>query len=231
MEMVQSTTNRIAVRSAFALLVLLAVWSARAADFALKTAETPAPNELSESIRGALEPKTIQLTQDGKPLLEIWLRRDLPLKNAAAKLDSIGEATLVAAVAVRGPGLQDYKQNDIPEGVFTARFLLQPQDGDHLGTAEFNYFLALIAADADKDLNGLDKFRPVTKASGKLTPSGHPLIISLRPVSGDAARTPALTEPAAEHKAIRLSVSAKGPGGEKVELPFDFVYEGHGHIQ
>ena len=47
-------------------------------------------------------------------------------------------------------------------------------------------FLALVPADTDKELNGLDKFKPVTKASGKLTPSGHPLIISLRPVSGDA---------------------------------------------
>ena len=218
-------------RTLFTAFVSLLTLCAQAADFAVKTAETPVPKELGESIRAALEPKSIQLTQDGKPVLEIWLRRDVPLKNAAAKLDSLAEATLVGAVAVRGGGLTDYKNNEVPQGTFTARYILQPQDGDHLGSAEFNYFIALIGTDTDKELTGLDKYRPVTKASGKLTPSGHPLIISLRPVSGDAGQTPRLTEPAAEHKAIRLSLTGKGPGGEKVELPFELVYEGHGHIQ
>ena len=218
-------------RTLFTAFVSLLTLCAQAADFAVKTAETPVPKELGESIRAALEPKSIQLTQDGKPVLEIWLRRDVPLKNAAAKLDSLAEATLVGAVAVRGGGLTDYKNNEVPQGTFTARYILQPQDGDHLGSAEFNYFIALIGTDTDKELTGLDKYRPVTKASGKLTPSGHPLIISLRPVSGDAGQTPRLTEPAAEHKAIRLSLTGKDRAGEKVELPFELVYEGHGHIQ
>lgn len=223
MEMVRCTL--------LASLFCFVTFCAAAADFSAKTADTPTPKELSESIRAVLEPKAIQLVQGEKPLLEIWFRREVPLKGTAAKLDSLAEATLVGAVAVRGGGLKDYKGNDVPEGIFTARYLLQPADGDHLGTAEFNYFVALVGADTDKELNGLDKFKPVTKASGKLTPSGHPLIISLRPVSGDAGKTPTLTEPAAEHKAVRLSLSGKGPGGEKVELPFDLVYEGHGHIQ
>jgi len=222
MEMVNRT-----LFTAFFFLLTLCV---EAADFTVKTVETPVPKELGESIRSVLEPKTIQLEKDGKPVIEIWLRRDVPLKSSAAKLDSLAEATLVGAVAVRSGGLTDYKNNEVPQGIFTARYILQPQDGDHLGSAEFNYFIALIGTDTDKELTGLDKFRPVTKASGKLTPSGHPLIISLRPVSGDAGKTPRLTEPTAEHKAVRLSLTAKGPGGEKVELPFDLVYEGHGHI-
>lgn len=218
-------------RTLFAGIIVLLGCTVHGAEFTVKTAETPVPKELAESIRAVLEPKAIQLVQGEKLVLEIWRRNEVPLKGAAAKLDSLGEATLVGAVAVRGAGLKDYKGNDVPEGIFTARYLLQPADGDHLGTAEFNYFVALIAADSDKELTGLDKFKPVTKASGKLTPSGHPLIISLRPVSGDAGKAPALTEPASEHKAIRLTLSGKGPGGEKVDVPLDLVYEGHGHIQ
>ena len=212
------------------LLYLLALGTP-AAEFTVKTAETAAPKELGDSIRAALDTKTVQLLEGDKTVLELWFRKDAPVKSNAAKLDSLREGTLVGAVAVRKSGFSDYKRNDIPEGVFTARFILQPQDGDHLGTAEFNSFIALIGADTDKDLNALDKFKPVTKASGKLTPSGHPLIISLRPVSGGAGKIPALTEPASEHKAIRLSITGKGPAGEKVEIPFDLVYEGHGHIQ
>jgi hypothetical protein len=202
-----------------------------AGEFTVKITETPPPTQLAEPLRAVLEPKAVQLVQDGKPLLELWLRRDLPLKANAAKLDSLTETTLIGAVAIRGQGLKDYKENEVPEGIFTARFLLQPQDGDHLGTAEFNYFVVLVPAETDKELEGLNKFKPLTKASGKVTPSGHPSVISLRPVSGDSANIPVITEPATEHNAIRLTLSGKGPGGEKVELPVDLVFEGHGHIQ
>ena len=159
------------------------------------------------------------------------MRRDVPLKSSTAKLNSLADTTLVGAIAVRAGGLTDYKNNDVPEGIFTARFLNQPQDGDHLGTAEFSSFLVLVDAKGDKELGGLNKFKSLTQASGKLTPSGHPLVISLRPVSGEPAKSATISEPASEHKAIRLTLHAKGPGGEKVELSFDLVFEGHGHIQ
>src|SRR5262245_38840696 len=68
-------------------LFFLQTFCVDAAEFTIKTAETPVPKELGESIRAVLEPKTIQLLQDGNPVVEIWLRRDVPLKNTAAKLD------------------------------------------------------------------------------------------------------------------------------------------------
>ena len=205
-----------------------------AADFALKTADKPAPKEIGDSIRGALQSKAIQLVQGDKPALEIWFRQEVPLKSkpssASEALGAVGETTLMGAVAVNDTSLRDYKDNEIPKGIYTARFGLQPKDGDHLGTAEFDYFLVLIAAENDKDLNGLDKFKPMVKASGKSTSSGHPLVVSLRPASGDGTM-PSLTDPVAEHKAIRVKLPAKTSGGEKSDLLFDVVYQGHGHTQ
>jgi hypothetical protein len=206
------------------LLILAFVCGTKAADFKVKTADSLSPKEISESIRATLQKKAVQLLEAEKPVVEIWLRQDVPVKSKPATLDSLAETTLIGAVAVHGKGLRDYKDNDVPTGIFTARFGLQPQDGDHLGTAEFSYFLVLIGADADKELTGLDKFRPMVKASGKLTPSGHPLIISLRPVSGSSGEVPEITQPASEHRALRLKL----PGSD---LVFDLVFEGHGHIQ
>src|ERR1041385_4033464 len=105
------------------------------------------------------------------------------------------------SLAVNDASLRDYKDNEIPKGTYTARFGLQPKDGDHLGTAEFDFFLVLIAAENDRDLAGLDKFKPMVKASGKSTPSGHPLVVSLRPATADGT-LPRLTEPAPDHKAV-----------------------------
>lgn len=219
------------IRTILAAFLLVGAATLEAGEFTAKSAESPPPKEISDSIRAVLDAKSIQLHQDGKPLMEFWPRKEVPLKSGAATLDSIAETTLVGALAICGQGLRDYKDNDLPEGIYTARYLLQPQDGDHLGTAEFNYFLVLVPADSDKELGGLDKFKPLSKASGKVTPSGHPAIISLRPVKGDSGTVPAVTEPISEHKALRLKLATKGAGGEKGELPVDMVFEGHGHIQ
>ena len=206
---------------------------ASAADFTLKMADKPAPKEIAESIRAVLQTKSIQLVQGDKPVLEIWLRQELPLKSKPASaneaLGAVGETTLVGAVAVNDTSLRDYKDNEISKGIYTARFGVQPKDGDHLGTAEFDFFLLLIAAENDKDLNGLNTFKALTKASGKSTSSGHPLVVSLRPASAEGTM-PRLLEPVAEHKAIRLKVPAKADS-EKTEIVFDLVVQGHGHIQ
>ncbi|HEY0457444.1 MAG TPA: hypothetical protein VGE41_13820 [Verrucomicrobiae bacterium] len=220
------------------LLISVALFSVsriNAADFALKVTDKPASKQLGESIGAVLQPKAIQLLKGSEPALEIWLRSDVPLKSKPASpgdaLGAIAETTLVGAVMVSGPGFRDYKDNEIPKGTYTARFALQPQDGDHLGTAEFNYFLLLISADTDKELTGIKQFKPMTKASGKLTSSGHPVVISLRPASPESG-LPKLTEPAAEHKAIRLLLPCKvADAGDKVDVALDLVYQGKGHIQ
>jgi hypothetical protein len=208
--------------------------SVSGADFTLKSADKPAPNEVGESIRAVLQPAAIQLVQGDKPALEIWLRQEVPLKSKPASANDalavISETALVAAVAVNDATLRDYKDHEVSKGIYTARFALQPKDGDHLGTAEFDYFLVLTDVQHDKELNGLNTFRVLTKASGKSTSSGHPIIVSLRPASGEGA-LPRLTEPAAEHKAIRLKVPAKTSSGDKADLVFDLVFKGHGHIQ
>ncbi|HWN96752.1 MAG TPA: hypothetical protein VNT99_17115 [Methylomirabilota bacterium] len=207
---------------------------AGAADFTLRTVDKPAPKEVSESIRAVLQPKAIQLAQGDKPAVEIWLRQEMPLKAKPASandaLMAIPETALLAAVAVNDTSLRDYKDNEVPKGHYTARFAVQPKDGDHLGTAEFDSFLVLTDAQNDKDLNALATFKALMKASGKSTTSGHPIVVSLRPASGEGT-LPRLTEPAGEHKAIRLKVSAKASSGDKTDLVFDLVFHGHGHIQ
>lgn len=214
-------------------LFVLGVGLSSAADFTLKTADKPPPKEIGGTILAVLQPKAIQLLSGDKPALEIWLRQEIPLKSkpssASDALGSVSETALIGIVAVEDKGFQDYKGNDLSAGTYTARFGLQPQDGDHLGTADYNTFLVLIPADSDKELNGIDKFKPMVKASGKATSSGHPVVLSLRPPSGGATAT-SLTEPATDHKAIRIKLPGKvSSGGDKAEIVFDLVYQGKGH--
>jgi len=204
-----------------------------AADATVKTVDKPAPKEIAESIRAVLEPKALQLIQGDKPTFEIWFRNELALKSKpASEKDAVGvlaETSVVGAVVLNEPW-RDYKDNEIPKGTYTARFALQPKDGDHLGTSDFDFYLVLIAAEHDKDLNGLNTFKPMVKASGRSTSSGHPVVISLRPALAGGT-LPRVTEPLDEHKAICVKVPGKTSGGDKAEVVFDLVYSGHGHIQ
>ena len=213
----------------------LAAGLAQGADLTLKSADKPAPKEISESIRAALQPKAVQLLNGDKPAFEIWLRTELPLKarpaSANDSLSAVPETTLAGVISVSGGGFRDYKDNEISKGVYTARFGLQPQDGNHLGTAEYNYFLILLPPDADKEPGGMANLKSMIKTSGTLTSSGHPLIVSLRPAPPGEAGAPKLTEPIAEHKAVRLNVPGKAADGTKADVAFDLVYQGTGHIQ
>jgi hypothetical protein len=216
------------------LAILLLAWTTCGADLAIKTADVPVPSQIAEAIRSSLQPKAIQIMQGDKPILQIWLRPEAPLKSKpsapAAGPSSIPDFSLLGAVSVSTSGLKDYKDNDIPSGLFTLRFITQPQDGDHLGTAEFNTFIALVPAENDKAADAFTKFTPLVKASGKLTPSGHPLVLNLRPVVGKGEPF-SIVEPEAEHKAIRIKAQGKTIEGDKADLIFDLVFQGHGHIQ
>ncbi|MBU6399385.1 MAG: hypothetical protein KGS61_03625, partial [Verrucomicrobia bacterium] len=159
----------------------------------------------------------------------------IPLKSkpdAANKaLDAIKETTLLGAVVVSG-GQRDYKDNEIAPGVYTMRFGLQPQDGDHLGTADFPYFAVLVEAALDPEPGALATFKKMTKASGKDTATGHPVVLSLRPANSDQGEFPKPNEPAANTQGVLLQEPARvADSDQKLRIAFDFVYKGHGKIQ
>src|SRR5713226_1110178 len=123
-----------------------------AADLSVKVADKQPPQQISESIRKTLQPKAVQVLDGQTPLFEFWFSAEVPLKSKPAAidktLDALRETTLLGAAAV-GNGQRDYNDNEIAAGVYTLRFGLQPQDGDHLGTADYPYFAVLIPAKND----------------------------------------------------------------------------------
>jgi len=213
------------------ILFLLAAIAAQAADLKLKTADSAPPKEVDASIQKLLQPKAIQLADGDKAAFQFWLVKELPVQSkpasAAKALDAVKQATLLGVVSV--PAAQrDYRDDELAAGVYTMRFVLQPQDGNHLGSAEFPYFAALTPAKLDAKPDGIADYKALVKASSKETSTDHPVILSLRPASSDAGDAPQLAEPAPEHKTVRVKVPATA-AGEKTSIAFEIVYEGKGH--
>jgi hypothetical protein len=197
----------------------------------LKVVDKTPPEELAADIRAKLQGKAIQLLDGDKPALEFWLVSELALTSKPASLakalDSVGTATLLGAVNVPKPR-RDYRDDPLPKGVQTLRLALQPQDGNHLGTAEFSWFAVLVPAALDPKPDAITDYKSLVKASAKLTVTEHPIIMSLRPATEDGA-APKLFEPVEEHKSVRVSIPGRVGKDEKTSLVFEIVYEGKGH--
>lgn len=215
------------------LLCTLLTLTVRAADLTAATAEKAAPEGVAAEITEVLQGKAVQLKDDDTPVIEIWLRNEVPLKEQPEEprraLRSISQGTLIGVMAVH-EDRRDYRDDELAKGVYTMRFVLQPQDGDHLGTAIYPYFVALIPVEKDQTVKGISDYDAVTEASGEGTATEHPRVISLRPGEGSELSDPKITEPADDHKAVHLTVPAAPAEGEKTVLPFELVYEGIGHL-
>ncbi len=230
-------TARLAVPPGFnwkfllAFALVLSTAEGFAASLTLKVVDKEPPKELDLSIAAKLQKSAVQLLDGDKPVYEFWFAAELPLtaKPAApAKaLDAVKQATLIGAVSIP-KALRDYRDDELAAGVYTMRLALQPQDGNHLGTSEFNWFAVLVPAKIDTKPDGITDYKPLVKASSKETATDHPVILSLRPPSSTDGEDPKLCEPAAEHKSVRVKVPAK-VGDEKIALNFEVVYEGKGH--
>lgn len=205
--------------------------SASAADLALKVTDKAPSSDLDSSFTALLQPKAIQLVDGDKPAFEFWFCKEVTLdskpESDAKAMDSLKQAQFLGAVTVAA-GQKDYRDDDLPAGVYTMRYCLQPTDGNHQGTADFGYFVLLTSTKNDPKLDALANYKAVVKASGKDSPNEHPHVISLRPPSSTEGDSPKLMQPLPDHKSIRIKIPAKA-GGDKADLLFELVYQGHGH--
>jgi len=191
------------------LLAFLQVNASTAAELVVKVSDKEPPKELDASIRAKLRTKAVELLDGENPVYGFWLSAELPLQSKPASagkaLDAIKQATLLGVVAV-SRDQRDYRDDELRAGIYTMRFALQPQDGNHLGTSEFNYFAVLTPAKMDNKLDGISDYKALVKASSKETSTDHPVILSLRPASSDQGALPQLNAPAPEHKSVRVKV-------------------------
>lgn len=201
----------------------------------VKLAESPAPEEAAAEFRETLGPKAVQLSNDAGLLAEYWFCKEIPLSkkpgSASESLDSIAEITFVGIAKVH-KDMKDFKNDEVIPGVYTMRIGIQPTDGNHLGTSPHPWFVILTPAHHDKTLDGITSHKQLAELSAEDTATDHPNILSLQPLpSGDeTGEFPRAGKLSDEWKAIYLKLPGATQDGEKADLLFGMVYEGHGEI-
>ena len=188
--------------------------------------KSPVPDALAPSITAKLGSDAVRVdVSKGPATLDFWWVSALPVKagaDAPAWAD-VEEGSLVGAVRVSSD-FRDIRGRVIKQGIYTLRYGIQPQNGDHLGVSPFREFLLLSPASIDTDPapKGHDGTIEISKQS---IGGSHPGVWSLDPpVSSHPAMSVHKTE--LGHDAIVMEVPISRDGKPSGSLKFGLVLIG-----
>lgn len=142
------------------------------------------PKELAAPIQAALSQTGIRVTGPSGPVCDLWLGKAVPGKaNAPQALGvvfpQLAQGTLVGAIRLPN-STKDYRKQLIKAGVYTLRYALSPENGNHMGVAPQRDFVLASPATADQDAATLTIDQTIA-LSRKATGSNHPSVWSLAP--------------------------------------------------
>jgi hypothetical protein len=155
----------------------------------------------SDALKKAVEPTGYRvLLDDGSEWCKIWLRAGLPASGKTevegALLPQLTESTLIGVISFSKPAT-DYRGQAVQPGLYTLRYELLPNDGNHLGVADNRDFALLVRAADDPDPAAKFDFKQLVTLSRKATGAAHPGPINFVQPSSDAV--PAISNDGQEH--------------------------------
>jgi len=172
--------------AAFALLLLPAALAARPDDpFAAKLEATDPPAALAEPVRAALSKDALVVRGGDAVVMRVWFRDAIPVKATPEQLKNgityreIPEGALVGAVEFP-KAFTDFRKQELAAGVYTLRFAVQPDIGDHDGTAPHPDFCLLSAAAKDRSAEPMEK-KDLIELSSLVNEGKHPAVLLLFP--------------------------------------------------
>jgi hypothetical protein len=208
-----------------AILTIVAATGGRADDFAVEALKDSPPADLSEAVRKELAPEGMRILRGGKTYLDVWMRIAVPPSDAkpplGVRFPELRPGCLVGALRVPGGG-SDFKNQKFPGGVFTLRYQIQPEDGDHQGTAESRDFLLLGPAAADATAGDLP-YQDSVKLSAKVNGKKHPIVLWLVPPAEEGKGPRVVKDDQKELALLELSVPLGKKDGKRLSLALVIV--------
>jgi hypothetical protein len=186
---------------------------------------SPVPDALAKPVAALLAPGGVRVVVAKGPVtLDFWWVSALPLKEGAAiSWNEVEEGALVGAVNIPSE-YRDIRGRIIKPGVYTLRYGIQPQNGDHLGVSPFRDFLLVSPAAVDKDPapHGHDG---TVELSKQAIGGSHPGVLSIDPPVATAAPL-SLHKTELDHDAVIMEVPVTRAGKPAGSLKFGLVLVG-----
>jgi hypothetical protein len=209
------------IGSTFVICFALATVETTQASMKVEVVKEAPPEALGAAIRNVLNAQGYRILDDsGQPFIHVWLRRTIPssAKPAGPKgtiqFPFLAEGELLGACQIAGEG-HDYRDQEIPKGVYTLRYGLQPVNGDHLGVSPFRDYALLLPAAKDNSID-LPPRKQLEERSAEAAGTSHPAVLML------------LSSPADELKKAPLMVHDSEKNTWSAVLPLDLGVKGDG---
>src|SRR5262245_41491288 len=149
----------------------------------------PPAAALAPEVAALLAPSGYAVLQGERAVCEIWLCKEWPIAADAKTSGEIQYPLTPGQVfgALRFPRKSsDFRDQEIPAGVYVLRYAQQPVDGAHVGTFPTRDFCALLPAAKDRSAQVLD-YKTLVATSKEATGTAHPAIRPLlKPAAGEA---------------------------------------------
>lgn len=146
----------------------------------------PVPSEVKPAVASQLKPGGVRATVDGASI-DFWWSAGVPLTGAgSASWSLVPEGALIGAVKI-ARDFRDIRGRVIKPGVYTLRYGLQPENGDHLGVSPHRQFLLISPAADESDPAPQGHDGTVELAKGSIGGS-HPGVWSIDPPAAPAAQ-------------------------------------------
>lgn len=184
-----SRTLRFAIPLCMAALFVSFAASQEGKKYSVKTTDAPAPKEVSADIAKLLVGSSVQLLDPaGKPICDVWFRKDLPAEATEAQIKTgvtfreVKQTEILGAIQFHRTWT-DYRKQKIKTGVYTMRLGYQPADGKHTADiSDFQEFVLVIGAKADTR-PALMEAKMLHDRSGDSLDLAHPGVFMLWPNS------------------------------------------------
>jgi hypothetical protein len=140
-------------------------------------AEKP-PADLAPAVASLLQPSGVKILAGGATL-DLWFVQTIATSSDGPGWSNVESGTLVGAMRVTG-AFKEIRGKVVAPGVYTLRYGLQPQNGDHLGISTYRDFLVISPAGVDKDPKVLG-FDGAVALSKQVIGTSHPAALSIDP--------------------------------------------------
>jgi len=200
-----------------ALLLVLLIGCARMPAPAAEALAEGAPAGFAEAQRRDLAPTGTRVLWAGRPLADFWFRSSVPTVDPRVgpgiRYGALVPGSRVGSVRVH-EGASDFKGQKIAPGLYTLRYAVQPDDGDHQDVTESRDFLLLCEAAADATPGDLDE-KTLRTMSARINGKKHPSVLYL--TEGKGGSRPWVTTQSSPLKTV-LEVDVPGSGGGTLAL-------------
>ncbi|MFO0826047.1 MAG: hypothetical protein U0792_23510 [Gemmataceae bacterium] len=175
---------------ALSLVAMFAI-GAEQPKFSAKVEKFEVPAKLAEPIRKLLDEQALVVRHGDDVVMRVWFRTEIPAKATEEQIKNgltyreIPEGTIVGAIEFPAK-FTDFRKQELAAGVYTLRFAVQPDIGDHTGTSPHPDFCLLCQAEEDKSDEPIEK-KKLIEISSKVNEGRHPAVLLMWPNNGKDA--------------------------------------------